>query len=86
MILLHGTGTHNKGAELMALAVGQHYTGRNDVQLAIAVWFGPRQGRAKYIMRSPTLPSVVGAERGSHGSQHNMKVVVGRLNKLHDEI
>ena len=49
MILLHGTGTHNKGAELMAIAVLQHFRSRpNPPEFAVPPWFGPYPDRAKY--------------------------------------
>lgn len=49
MILLHGTGTHNKGAELMAIAVLQHFRALpNPPQFAVPPYFGPFPDRAKY--------------------------------------
>lgn len=49
MILLHGTGTHNKGAELMAVAVLQHYRRLpNPPEFAVLPFFGPYPDRAKY--------------------------------------
>ncbi|MDW8078402.1 MAG: polysaccharide pyruvyl transferase family protein [Thermoguttaceae bacterium] len=49
MILLHGTGTHNKGAELMAVAVLQHFRSRpNPPQFVVPANFGPYPDRARY--------------------------------------
>jgi colanic acid/amylovoran biosynthesis protein len=49
MILLHGTGTHNKGAELMAVAVLEHFRARPDApEFAVPAQFGPYRDRARY--------------------------------------
>jgi len=49
MILLHGTGTHNKGAELMAIAVLQHFRAKpNPPEFVVPAQFGPFRDRAKY--------------------------------------
>ncbi|GAB6188077.1 polysaccharide pyruvyl transferase family protein [Thermopirellula anaerolimosa] len=49
MILLHGTGTHNKGAELMAVAVLQHFRAKpNPPEFVVLGQFGPFRDRAKY--------------------------------------
>ncbi len=49
MILLHGTGTHNKGAELMAVAVLEHYRARpRPPEFAVPVQFGTYRDRARY--------------------------------------
>lgn len=49
MILLHGTGTHNKGAELMAIAVLEHFRARpNPPEFAVPPSFGSYCDRAKY--------------------------------------
>ena len=49
MILLHGTGTHNKGAELMAVAVLQHYRRLpHPPEFAVPPQFGSYRDRAKY--------------------------------------
>lgn len=49
MILLHGTGTHNKGAELMAIAVLEHFrTHPNPPEFAVPPSFGTYRDRAQY--------------------------------------
>jgi polysaccharide pyruvyl transferase WcaK-like protein len=49
MILLHGTGTHNKGAELMAVAVLEHFRARRDApEFAVPAQFGSYCDRARY--------------------------------------
>ena len=49
MILLHGTGVHNKGAELMAIAVLEHFRSKpNRPEFAVPPHFGPYPHRAKY--------------------------------------
>jgi len=49
MILLHGTGTHNKGAELMAIAVLEHFRARpNPPEFAVPPSFGNYRDRVKY--------------------------------------
>lgn len=49
MILLHGTGTHNKGAELMAVAILQHYRAMaQPPEFAVPPQFGAYQDRAGY--------------------------------------
>jgi len=49
MILLHGTGTHNKGAELMAIAVLEHFRSRpNPPEFTVPPTFGSYPDRAKY--------------------------------------
>ncbi|MGQ9915766.1 MAG: polysaccharide pyruvyl transferase family protein, partial [Thermogutta sp.] len=46
---LHGTGTHNKGAELMAVAVLQHYRAMaQPPDFAVSPHFGSYQDRAGY--------------------------------------
>ncbi len=49
MILLHGTGTHNKGAELMAQAVLEHFRARPGArEFAVPASFGTYRERARY--------------------------------------
>ena len=49
MILLHGTGTHNKGAELMAVAILQHYRAMpHPPHFAVPPRFGTYRDRARY--------------------------------------
>lgn len=43
-----GVNTHNKGAELMLLAIRQHFDGWPDVSLAVDRAFGSYQDRAQY--------------------------------------
>ena len=51
MILLHGTGVHNKGAELMAIAVLEHFRSKpNPPEFAVPPHFGPYSERAKYAL------------------------------------
>ena len=53
IVEVHGCSTRNKGAELMMLAIKQHYeaAGQN-VQLAVDPWFGTFQERAAYGLLS----------------------------------
>lgn len=49
MILLYGTGTYNKGAELMAVAVLEHFRARpNAPEFAVPAQFGAYPDRAQY--------------------------------------
>jgi colanic acid/amylovoran biosynthesis protein len=49
MILLHGTGVHNKGAELMAIAILEHFRSKaNPPEFAVPPHFGPYRDRARY--------------------------------------
>ncbi|MGQ9771109.1 MAG: polysaccharide pyruvyl transferase family protein [Thermogutta sp.] len=51
MILLHGTGTYNKGAELMAVAVLQHYRAMpQPPEFAVPPRFGSYRDRARYSL------------------------------------
>ena len=43
-----GTNTQNKGAELMLVAIREHFAERTDVQLAVNQFFGSYRERAKY--------------------------------------
>lgn len=51
IIEIHGTGTSNKGAELMAIAILEHYEDKiknGEVKLVAAAPFGPFSTRARY--------------------------------------
>lgn len=48
LIEIVGCSTRNKGAELLLLAVREHFAARRDVQLTVTPWFGPWSDRAKY--------------------------------------
>ncbi len=49
MILLHGTGAYNKGAELMAIAVLEHFRSRpQPPEFAVPASFGCYRDRARY--------------------------------------
>jgi colanic acid/amylovoran biosynthesis protein len=43
-----GTSTRNKGAELMLVAIREHFADQSDVQLAVDQFFGPYEERAQY--------------------------------------
>ena len=43
-----GTNTQNKGAELMLVAIREHFSDRPDVELAVNQFFGSYQERARY--------------------------------------
>jgi polysaccharide pyruvyl transferase WcaK-like protein len=46
---VHGTGTHNRGAELMAIAIAQHLRRRSPgVRIAVAPTFGDFEARARH--------------------------------------
>lgn len=56
-----GVSTRNKGAELMLLAIGQHYAQCDgDVVLAVAPWFGTYEDRIRYGLRTKLVASKFG--------------------------
>lgn len=50
-IEITGVNTHNKGAELMLLAILQHFQQWPHISLAVEPWFGSYNDRAKYGLR-----------------------------------
>lgn len=50
IIEVTGTGTHNKGAELMLIAIKEHFASFPDVKLAVSQFFGTYQDRTKYSL------------------------------------
>lgn len=51
IIEVTGTGTHNKGAELMLIAIKQHFAKYPDVRLAVSQLFGTFEERGQYGLR-----------------------------------
>ena len=51
IIEVAGTNTRNKGAELMLVAIREHFDACSDVQLAVDQFFGSYRERAKYGVR-----------------------------------
>ncbi len=47
-----GCSTRNKGAELLLVAIAQHFAMRNRIRLAVDHWFGSYEERAKYGLRT----------------------------------
>lgn len=47
-----GTSTRNKGAELMLVAILEHFQGREDIELAVKWWFGTFHERARYGLQT----------------------------------
>ena len=53
IIEIHGTGTHNKGSELMLQATLQRLRASHpELQFATERWFGPYEDRAQYGLRT----------------------------------
>ena len=64
IIEISGCNTHNKGAELMLLAIKQHFDSVDaNVRLAVNHWFGPYEDRAKYGLWSKLSTNRFGRSR-----------------------
>ncbi|MEJ2483939.1 MAG: polysaccharide pyruvyl transferase family protein [Gemmatimonadota bacterium] len=59
---IHGTGTHNRGAEMMAIAVADRLRrSLDDLRLVVPHWFGSLEDRAKHGFL--TTPEFIGGGR-----------------------
>lgn len=60
-----GTSTRNKGAELMLVAIREHFAGSSDVELAVDQFFGSYAERAKYGLRQKVTLNGWGRSRAA---------------------